>query len=134
MNYRKAGVTLVFAAAALGLSACASSDSRAEPSTPSATVSAYFRAVDRADGAELCSFLAPAAQREITQLQGSPCPQAMAQEAKRLPESLNGYKIVGETVTGNTATVRVTGLGDEKVKLRRDGGGWRIVDAPGLGL
>lgn len=98
-------------------------------------VSDYFRAVERADGREICSHLAPRAQRDIATLQGTPCAQAMAAEARRLPEALSGYRVLGESASGEIATVTVPGLGSrEEISLRRFDDSWRITDAPGLGL
>lgn len=126
---------LALVAAVLALAACGGADGEREPGSPSATVSDYFDAVDHADGREICSHLAPRARREIASLQNRPCPEAMGREARRLPESLNAYEILGEEVDGRTATVRVSGLGsEEEITLRRLDEAWRITDAPGLGL
>lgn len=98
-------------------------------------MSDYFRAVGRGDGGEICSRLSPRAQEDIATLQGKPCPRAMTEAARELPESLNAYEILGETVDRDIARVRVRGLGaDERISLRRFGTAWRITDAPGLGL
>lgn len=130
-------IAMAAAAMSLGLAACgAQTDGGAGgPGSPSATVSKYFAAVNRADGREICSYIAPQAQRDIAGLQGKMCAQAMTDEARQLPESLNAYEIVGESVAGDRATVRVRGLGsEEQILLRRLGESWRIFDAPGLGL
>lgn len=59
----------------------------------------------------------------------------MAAEARRLPETLNGYEVLGESASADIATVTVAGLGSrDEISLRRFGKSWRITDAPGLGL
>ena len=60
----------------------------------------------------------------------------MTDEARRLPEALNGYVVTGFSVDGARAAVRLkgsdTGL-QEQMRLTRLGGRWGISDAPGLG-
>lgn len=59
----------------------------------------------------------------------------MTAEARRLPEALSDYEVLGESASGEIATVTVRGLGSrEEISLRRFGEGRRIIDAPGLGL
>lgn len=127
---------LCILAAALPLAAAAcGSEGGAAPDSPSSTVSAYFRAVERADGRTACSGLTSEAQRHIAELQGSSCADAVSAEARRLPGALSGYEIVGQDLDGERAIVRLIGQGmEDEVVLRRVGADWRIESAPGLGL
>jgi hypothetical protein len=110
-----------------------SGDPRASPVR--AAVTSYFRAVRAADGAAICAKLAPSLSRQVARLQSRPCEQALAAEARRLPESLAGYRVREVVVTGDTAQVTVEGeaAGRDELALERRGGSWLITRAPGLG-
>lgn len=97
-------------------------------------IEAYFAAVDRADGAAICDTFTRALRRTVEQIQTVGCDKALAHEAKRLPDSLNGYEIVGATVGNDTAYVALDG-GEftDEMRLVREDGKWKIDAAPGLG-
>ena len=135
MSWRHASLGAA-ALAAAALAACGGADKgEQQGSSPPQVVSAYFRAVDGGDVREMCSYLSRQARRDIARLQNASCDRAMAQEARNLPGSLNAYEVVGQTQAGDSATVRIEGLGaEERIRLRRYDGRWRITDAPGLGL
>jgi hypothetical protein len=99
-----------------------------------ASVESYFRAVDRADGRAICARLSEGLRRGVARLQSAPCERALADEARRLPESLNAYGIVRVSRTGTIATVALdqAGVRDE-MRLKRGERAWRITSAPGLG-
>jgi hypothetical protein len=99
-----------------------------------ASVEAYFRAVDRANGAAICARLGTRLRRHVARLQSATCEKALADEARRLPENLSGYRIVAVRAAGATATVTLDGGGfQEEMRLEREAGTWRITSAPGLG-
>jgi hypothetical protein len=108
-------------------------DPRAAPAV--AAVKAYFDAVRAADGRAICSRIAPRPRRDIERLQSQPCQEALAAEARRLPESLAGYHVLSAEVSGRTARVVVEGRGQfrDELRLERAGGRWLITSAPGLG-
>jgi hypothetical protein len=99
-----------------------------------ATVESYFRAVGRADGGAICARLSERLRLRVARLQSSSCERALAAEARRLPESLNAYRVVRVERTGQSAAVSLEGEGvREEMQLGREGGAWRITSAPGLG-
>lgn len=132
---RAGAVALLGAALGLAAAACGSTSESPGQEGPSGAVAAYFRAVERGDGARICSYLTRRARREIAALQQRPCAASVGAEARRLPESLNAYEITGQSVTADSATVSVRGeAGGGEFTLLRSGGRWRIADGPGLGL
>jgi hypothetical protein len=98
-------------------------------------VEGYFRAVRAADGRAICARLAPSLRRQIARLQSRPCRRALADEARRLPEGLAGYRIREVVLRGATAQVAVEGqaAGRDELVLERTAGRWLITSAPGLG-
>jgi hypothetical protein len=98
-------------------------------------VEGYFEAVRAADGEAICARLAPSLRRRVARLQSRPCEQALAAEARRLPESLAGYRISEVELGGGSAQVMVEGDagGRDEFALERTGGRWLITRAPGLG-
>jgi hypothetical protein len=99
------------------------------------TVEGYFQAVRAADGRAVCARLAPSLRRQVSRIQSRPCEQALAAEARRLPESLAGYRIRDVELRGDTAQVMVEGdaAGRDELTLERTDGRWLITSAPGLG-
>ncbi|MGH2783539.1 MAG: hypothetical protein ACRDLA_19420, partial [Thermoleophilaceae bacterium] len=79
--------------------------------------------------------LAPSLSRQVAGLQSRPCEQALAAEARRLPESLADYRVREVVLRGDTAQVTVEGeaAGRDMLALERRGGRWLITSAPGLG-
>ena len=108
-------------------------DPRAAPAV--AAVQAYFEAVRTGDGVAICSRLAPGLRRHVATLQSEHCPGALGAEARRLPESLAGYRVVSGELTGPTARVVVEGQAGSRDELRlvAADGRWLITRAPGLG-
>jgi hypothetical protein len=98
-------------------------------------VEGYFQAVRAADGRAICARLAPSLRRQVSGLQSRPCEQALATEARRLPEGLAGYRIREVELRGGSAQVMVEGdaAGRDEFALERTGGRWLITSAPGLG-
>lgn len=98
-------------------------------------VEEYFRAVRAADGEAICARLSRPLSRHVAKLQSRPCEQALAAEARRLPESLAGYRVRDVALRGRTADVTVEGetAGRDELALERRGGRWLITSAPGLG-
>jgi hypothetical protein len=82
-------------------------DPRAEPVQEA--VERYFQAVRSADGPAICARLADSLRRRVGRLQSRPCEQALAAEARRLPESLAGYRVREVAVRGDAAQVTVEG-------------------------
>lgn len=97
-------------------------------------VAAYFRAVDGNDGRRMCGALTPELRRYVARLQQTSCAKALEGESRRLPESLNGYRIREVRIEGNRAMVALGGVaGSARMQLLRVGGSWQIASAPGLG-
>lgn len=133
---------MLIAAALSGCGPAASDDGLPGPSsgTPRATpavaaAQAYFEAVRAGDGVAICSLLAPGLRRHVATLQSEPCPKALGAEARRLPESLAGYRVLSGQLTGATARVLIEGQGGvrDELHLAEAEGRWLITSAPGLG-
>jgi hypothetical protein len=132
---------LVVVLAACGSAGGGGGDGLPGPSvSPAATpvqqaVEGYFQAVRAADGRGICAHLDDSLRRRIARLQSQPCRTALAAEARRLPESLAGYRVRGVLLRGPTAQVTIEGdaAGRDEIELVRTGGRWLITSAPGVG-
>ncbi|MGH2714965.1 MAG: hypothetical protein ACRDM7_13960 [Thermoleophilaceae bacterium] len=115
-----------------GLPGPSSADPRATP--VQRAVEGYFGAVRAANGQGICAHLAPALRHHVARLQAQPCEEALTAEARRLPESLAGYRVQSIRFEGRMARVILaagSGFPDE-LTLEQVDGQWLITSAPGL--
>ncbi len=131
MNLRAKLALAVLLAGGLIATGCGGSDAEESGSgSPEDAVSSFFSAADDGDGARACELMTEDSVNAL-ELSGSSCADVMSEDSGDLPDD---FEVGDASEDGDSATVKVTGDGDEiEVPLKKEDDEWKI-DFISLGL
>jgi hypothetical protein len=108
---------IVWAAVAVGLSACAGPDTTG----PERAATAFGQAVSAADGSRACALLSPKVVTELADSAGKPCPEAVLTSKLPAVSPVRAAQRYGHQALVTTET--------DTVFLSEFPGGWKIIAA-----